>query len=267
MRGSLVATGIVLGVLAASVEAKEIVTVPVADGVTVSYLLAVPDGGAQAVALLFPGSYGKTDLPAIAGRLRLARGNFLVRAREQFVSRGVATAVVDTPSDQPDGMSDEFRLGARHAKDVAAVVADVRKRIGDGPAFLVGTSRGSISAASGGARLGDTVGGVVLTSSMYRSTTPRSTEPGPGLSRFDFASLKVPVLLVHHRNDGCPVSPYVEAHLLSKRFPLVAVSGGSPPESQPCQAMSAHGYLGREAETVEAIVNWMLRKPYRREID
>jgi hypothetical protein len=30
--------------------------------------------------------------------------------------------------------------------------------------------------------------------------------------------------------------------------------------------MSAHGYFGREVETVEAIVNWMLKRPYAREI-
>jgi hypothetical protein len=30
--------------------------------------------------------------------------------------------------------------------------------------------------------------------------------------------------------------------------------------------MSAHGFVGRESETVEAIVNWMLKRPYATEI-
>jgi len=30
--------------------------------------------------------------------------------------------------------------------------------------------------------------------------------------------------------------------------------------------MSPHGYLGRETETVDAIVNWMLKRPFAREI-
>jgi hypothetical protein len=34
-----------------------------------------------------------------------------------------------------------------------------------------------------------------------------------------------------------------------------------------CEAQSAHGFLGKEAETVEAIVGWMLGRPYRREIE
>ena len=49
-------------------------------------------------------------------------------------------------------------------------------------------------------------------------------------------------------------------------FPLVSVTGGLPPTSDACEPMSPHGYLGRETETVDAIVNWMLRRPYAREI-
>jgi hypothetical protein len=30
--------------------------------------------------------------------------------------------------------------------------------------------------------------------------------------------------------------------------------------------MSAHGFLGREADTVDAIARWMLKQPYPREI-
>ena len=256
-----------LAALAATGEAREVVTLGVGDGVTQSYLLAVPEGGPQAVAILFPGGYGKIDLAAIAGRLALERGNFLVRARGQFVDRGVATAVLAAPSDQPSGMTDEFRLGPRHAADVAAVVADVKTRLPGVPVFLVGTSRGSVSAGPVGARIGEAVAGVVLTSSMFGATHPRAPEPGPGLSRFDFATLRVPVLLVHHRDDKCGSTAYADARHLSKRFPLVSVKGGLPARSAPCEALSAHGYLGQEAETVEAMVGWMLGKPYRREID
>ena len=31
--------------------------------------------------------------------------------------------------------------------------------------------------------------------------------------------------------------------------------------------MSPHGFLGKEAETVEAIAKWMLKQPYPREIN
>ncbi len=42
---------------------------------------------------------------------------------------------------------------------------------------------------------------------------------------------------------------------------------GSPAQSQPCEAMSAHGFLGKESDTVGAIANWMLKQPYPREIN
>ena len=43
-------------------------------------------------------------------------------------------------------MSDTFRAGA-HAADVRAVVAEVKRRYPGLPVFIVGTSRGTVSAA------------------------------------------------------------------------------------------------------------------------
>jgi hypothetical protein len=74
-------------------------------------------------------------------------------------------------------------------------------------------------------------------------------------------------LLVHHIEDECEVTPYSGAQALAERYPLISVSGGLPPQSTPCQAMSAHGFLGKEAETVAEIVNWMLKRPFRKKID
>ena len=72
---------------------------------------------------------------------------------------------------------------------------------------------------------------------------------------------------MHHVDDGCAYTPYASAKRLAERYPLVSVAGGRPPQSKPCQAMSQHGFLGREAETVDAIVNWLLKKPFRSEIN
>ena len=75
---------------------------------------------------------------------------------------------------------------------------------------------------------------------------------------------KVPVLLVHHVGDSCRFTPYHEAQRIAgaQRYPLISVKGGEPARSDPCEALSAHGYLGKEKETVDAIVNWILKKPY-----
>jgi hypothetical protein len=47
---------------------------------------------------------------------------------------------------------------------------------------------------------------------------------------------------------------------------LLSVFGGRAPESGPCDPFSAHGYFGKESETVEEIVHWMLKKPFREEV-
>lgn len=256
--------GVLCLCLSFSVQAQEIITLPTRDGVTQSYLLLQPPSGApQAVAVLFPGGGGNIRLRPEGSQIKFSPGNFLVRSRNEFVQRGVAAALMDAPSDQQSGMNDDFRSGARHQSDVQAVVADLYQRFPAIPIFFVGTSRGTVSAGYLG-RTVTGVAGVVLTSSVFLAGKRAGAA---GLSGFDFSSIKSPVLLVHHRLDGCNVTPYRAAQQLADRFPLVSVSGGKPAESTPCEALSEHGFLGKEAETVEAIVNWMLKKPYRREID
>jgi hypothetical protein len=105
------------------------------------------------------------------------------------------------------------------------------------------------------------VAGVVLSSSLFYAGR-RSA-----LAGFDFSSIKVPLLFVHHREDACPSTPYSDASRLGEKFPLVSVKGGKPPESGPCDPFAAHGYWGKEPETVDAIAAWMLKKPYRKDID
>lgn len=53
----------------------------------------------------------------------------------------------------------------------------------------------------------------------------------------------------------------------TQSFLLTAPADGKSATSGPCEPFSAHGYLGKETETVDAIVNWMLKKPFAREIN
>jgi hypothetical protein len=254
--------------LAAAASAQEVITLATRKGVTQSFFFTSRPKNLQAVAILFPGSGGLINLRTENGQPKFNQGNFLVRSRVEFVKRGVGAAIIDAPSDQQGGwgMGDEFRLGDEHATDVTTVIADLEKRFPGVPLFLVGTSRGTISAAALGARLGERVTGVVLTSSMFRPAPKKSKEPGPGLSKFEFATVKVPLLVVHHVSDQCESTPYSDAARLAEKYPLISVFGGSPPQSGPCDAFSQHGYLGKESETVEQIVNWMLKKPFEYQV-
>jgi hypothetical protein len=243
--------------------AEDIVTLPTRAGVTQSYLLSAPEKGkARAVAILFAGGPGKVDLERETARTTFDRGNFLVRSRQLFARSGIAVAVVDAPSDQSQGMDDPFRLGSAHAEDIGKVITDLKTRFPSLPVFLVGTSRGTISAASIGRRAGKDVDGVVLTATLFLATKKQ-----PGLSGFDFATIPSPLLFVHHVEDGCAYTPHSSARRLADRYPLISVSGGPAPQSLPCEALSAHGFLGKEADTVSAIAKWMLKEPHPREIN
>jgi hypothetical protein len=256
-------------ILACNVLAQEIVTVSARADVAQSLFLARVPQNAQALALLFPGSGGLLRLRKEKEQIRFSPGNFLVRSRSEFVNRHIVTAILDAPADQQSGwgMSDEFRLGDKHMADISAVLEELKKRFPQLPVFLIGTSRGTISAASLAARLGPQVSGTVLSSTMFRPAGRKSQQPGPGLSGFDFTSIKIPALLVHHVSDECAVTPYSDAARLSEKYPLITVFGGAPPQSGPCDAHSQHGFFGKESETVEQIVNWMLKKPFKERVE
>jgi len=259
-----VACLLVLLACAAPASAEEIVTVSGRKGETQSYLLMHQTSTPRAVAVLFSGGEGLLRLRMEGGQVRTdARRNFLVRTRGLFRDAEVAVAIADVPSDQQRaGMDDGFRTGRDHVADIAAVVKDLRKRFSGAKIFLVGTSRGTLSAAYVGRALGGAVDGVILTSTVFHGGNR-----GTGLYGFDFAAIKAPVLFVHHAADACRACPYRDAARLGGRFPLITVSGGKPAESDPCEPLAAHGYFGKEAETVTAIKNWMLERPFPKAID
>lgn len=258
----------VLSLILPLAHAEEIVALEARAGATQSYLLVAPRNASPvAAAVLFPGGAGNIRLRSESGQVRFSPNNFLVRARNSFVAGGFAVAIVDAPSDQAQGMHNSFRKSESHIQDIRAVVADLKKRYAGAPVFLVGTSMGTVSAAYAGRTLGDDVAGVVLTSSVLVASGRRSAHGDSNLSDFEFSSIKPPLLFVHHREDGCQITPFAAARKQSGRYPLISVSGGEPPQSGPCEALSAHGYLGREQPTVQAIVNWMLNKPFAKEIN
>ena len=209
-------------------------------GITETFeFAAAPNPTASVV--LFPGGDGVVaHVP----------GNFLLRVRSRFVEQGLSVAVFDAPSDQSAGMSTAYRTGAAQAQDVSAVVWFLKSKA-DVPVWLIGTSRGSISAASAAARLSpQPVSGVVLTSSVWSPTTSALGE------------IAVPTLIVHNRDDGCSLSRFAgaEAALAQlARAPakeLLAVSGGSL-HGNPCDALSPHGYYQIEDKVVPSIIAWI----------
>lgn len=110
--------------------------------------------------ILFPGG---------SGVVAVTRQNFLLRVADRFTAQNINVAVADAPSDHATGMGVPFRISNGHATDITAIVSFLKSR-SPVPVWLIGTSRGSISAANGAAHIGPPrVAGVVLTSSVWET--------------------------------------------------------------------------------------------------
>jgi len=231
---------------------EEAVFLPTRAGVVQPFLISYDDEvQPEAIAILFSGSAGyvgiKPDQP-------VTNGNFLVRSRRLFVQNHLATAVIDCPSDHKDGIDISFRISGEHALDIGAVIDEMNKKFPGLPVYLIGTSRGTISAGYAAIKLESKLKGVILTSSVFNEITLPPT------------GLTVPVLLVHNTADGCSASPYGGAVAASKSggYPLISVNGGSSASGKAaCEPFSPHGYLNMEEPTIAAIADWIFGRPYK----
>jgi pimeloyl-ACP methyl ester carboxylesterase len=244
----------------------EVVTLQTHDGTTMRYALTVPPKAAAAVLVLLPGGGGHVDLGADGCARKLA-GNSLVRSQALFHKAGLATALVDSPSDHAgeDGLGG-FRATAEHAGDLAKVVADLRARL-KAPVWIVGTSRGAISAANAAARLAD-VEGVVLTSPVTVGTA-RGRKAWTAQTVFDnrIEDIRAPLLVVSHSADGCFRSPPAGAQGIADRYKgprsqVAVVSGGASGKGDACEGRSPHGFNGMHAEVAAGIARFARGETY-----
>ena len=237
----------------------EVVDLPTRPGVTERLIFLSPPAPRAAVVLL---TGGDGDVLITPGGGARRGGNFLVRSRELFVQQGLAVAVVDAPSDrQSPPYLRGFRQTPEHVADLAAVIAWLRERT-QAPVWLVGTSRSTQSVAYAGIALAGTPqapDGIVLTSTILVDTKSRPV-PAMPLQR-----LSMPVLVVHHVNDGCDHCPFAETATLMSRLTaaprkeLIPFEGGTA-EGPPCEAHAYHGYNGIEAQVVQRIAEWLTQR-------
>ena len=131
-------------------------------------------------------------------------GNFLVRSRQLFADKGLMAVVVDAPRIGCAPFLNGFRQTEEHAADLKATIAWARATA-KVPVWLVGTSRGTQSAAYAATVLqgADAPDGVVLTATILADDNSARFPP----CRWNKS---VPVLVVHHQQDGCSYCAYSE---------------------------------------------------------
>lgn len=236
----------------AQVEVKEISTRP---GVTLRFIYAKADNPV-ASAVLFQGGSGNVGIFP-NGSMR--DEGFLSGGAHRFTQNGISVVIPDVPSDRRT--LNNFRDTPEHAQDNAALIEFLRQQSST-PVWAIGTSNGSLSAAAASTQLKEKgPDGIVLTS----STTKAPFAPAHPVTLAPLQQIKVPVLLVHHKLDGCKDTPYdampglVAALESAKRVELMTVEGGSP-KGNPCYS-GYHQFLGIEAAVTKDIADWIKRYP------
>ncbi len=255
-RFATIAALISLAFAGRAVAAPEIVRdIEVRPGVT-ERVLVHQGNEAAPVLMLLPGGDGHVFITPDG---TVAEGDdFLIRARRLFWQRGLTTVVVDAPTDRQDenGLH-ELRASDWHARDLAQIA----RVVGVGASvWLVGTSRGAISAANALARVeGDFAGGVL-------SSTPTLPTRKHGATVFDvdLGAIRQRVLLLHHEADACSASPpemldRLAFELKNARVDRAVIGGGTSPGANPCRGLSHHGFFGAEKAAVDAIANFVTR--------
>jgi pimeloyl-ACP methyl ester carboxylesterase len=254
-----------LGLLAFSnplwAGSQRVVDIPTRPGVIQRMLVLAP-GSPKAAVILLAGGHGGLQISP-KGSLTWGKRNFLVRTRELFASNGLMVAVVDAPSDrQNPPFLRGFRQKPEHVADIRAVIAWLKQQA-NVPVWLVGTSRGTQSAAFIATQLAPRDGGpdgVVLSSTILTDKPGNRPVPEMPLGR-----IQVPTLIIHHKQDGCKHCKYSDLPVLMDKLTavppkeLITVSGGKN-RGDPCKAMSYHGFNGIEQEVVTKIAEWITRK-------
>lgn len=248
MRSIVGIIGLLPALALAQIEVQELKTRP---EVTLRFVYAKAPN-AHASAVLFQGGAGAIGIFP-NGSIR--NENFLSGGARRFNDNGISVAIVDVPSDRR--VLDDFRHTREHAEDAAAVIAFLRQRE-KLPVWAVGTSNGSLSAASAAAMLGERgPDGVVLTASTTRQ--PVAAAHPVTLARLE--EITQPVLFVHHKDDGCVVTPYdaipgvMATMKKAKRVELITVEGGDR-QGNPCHS-GHHQFLGIEASVTQKIADWI----------
>lgn len=242
---------------------EQVVDVPSRPGVTQRMVVLAPDQPNAAV-VLFAGGNGGLQIDS-SGDIKKLGGNFLVRTRSLFASKGLMVAVVDAPSDRQDPpFLAGFRQTTEHVADIKAVIAWLKHK-SNIPVWLVGTSRGTQSVAYISTQLAPADGGpdgIVLTSTIL------SDKKGRPVTEMPLGRINVPTLVVHHRNDGCNLCRPEELPRLTEKLTAVPrkellMFEGGEDKGDPCEAAGHHGFAGIEQDVVAKITEWITWKNTR----
>lgn len=190
-----------------------------------AYALLNKPASPQAVVILIPGGHGRMGIRPDGSFSELG-GNQLVRTRKSYLGQGVATLTID--------LGVNVAAAVEFARTVAPKVV------------VAGTSRGTLRVHQG---LSAKPNGIVVTAGFLPSVRSNIGSP----------SASPPILVVHHRKDGCHhtlpgnVEPF--AAWGGAKVKVVWMDGGTN-VGDPCQAKAYHGFNGLDGQVVSAVASF-----------
>ena len=198
----------------------------------------------------------ETDKSFFNGVNRFMRVSMLTKENIGFV-------LMDCPTDQwgnkswdtPTACDDSYRSSKQHAEDIQKIINSLKENQGVKNFYLMGHSHGTISAKLLGKNIRGDIAGVISSAAVtvrYRGAVSNFGWAGEA---FNMKELNVPVLNIHHEEDGCFVTPYSTVIKYSEKN-LVTVNGGTK-NGPVCGGGHYHSYEGNEFEVNIAIIKWI----------
>ena len=272
LEASFLIAVLVVSVMACAAEEK-VVEIS-SRGHLVRALELIPEKPVAAVILL---AGGDGDLGLTRdGKIRTnLDNNQLVRSRQDYAKAGFAVLVPDRAADLKN--NDRWRETAANVEDLGAMVRHLRDIAQ--PVVIIGTSRGTLSAAMAVANLSGErrPDAMVLTSAFLSGNIPsvqRIADRRP-------ERLAVPTLVIGHRDDECrfTLPSYMETFRkwmaeAGQKVDVLTLSGGqrdprvtNAKQSFLCSAAAPHGFPGLDDAVVSAVSDWIrgLGKYFRQE--
>jgi pimeloyl-ACP methyl ester carboxylesterase len=227
---------------AAPALCAEVIDIPVPKGKPQRILL-YPAPAAEATVILFPGGDGVVGIRDNGTADR--PGHTFTRSMNLWENQRINAVLFDTPDGL--GTNGELRDDTDHINRISSVISYLRRK-SSLPVWLVGHSNGTLSVASymnASPENEKNVSGLVILGTEHKVAFKRP--------------VKLPILAVHHNQDGCNVTPMyasvkviAAAKATSPLSELIRMDGGRQ-ESAPCKARSYHGFLGIEDELIARV--------------
>ncbi|NIO09989.1 MAG: hypothetical protein GTO40_19090 [Deltaproteobacteria bacterium] len=166
-------------------------------------------------------------------------------------------------------MSNDYRTSSSQIKDIKKVIEWVSQKWSK-PIYLIGHSRGTASVVDIAAKVNDDrIRGIVLTGSME---SRRKSRRRINLRELRLKNIKLPVLFVHHKDDGCfdiaLVRKLRKRLKNSPKVDFIEVVGGNPPlDHSDCRGgQNPHSFHGQYREVIKAVTDWAEGKPVPKQI-